>query len=434
MNVILVIQMRFSKKNDSLIFAKRYKETHLPKNIDEIVHRDNEIDNIVYKLLPLMDGHTSSPFAIIGLAGSGKKTVLHFVLEDLQKSAEHDIIVLPVPCIDYSTPAPFFRYLINKMEDHLDKKIKCPSRSVPELISKFAELCTLHKNPIIIIFHEIEYLKDTSIFRYLNRLPESHNIENIQLIISTHKVSSKDSEIDNILRSNHIVFPSYTTKELIDILSLFAEKYIQPKVIEDNVIKMCAAYISSNDGSAHHAISLLNTAGRTAVFKNRSTITEEDIQYALSLSGTINMKQIINSLPTQQVYLLLSSCLAEKISSPYSAKELGFSSPTTSFINKIYKKISEPFNYKPVSPRRVSSLLSELELSGFIQSKTVNSDTPGLRKEISLKIPEDQLFSSLEMNPEIEFSITDIEKILPTLQPIVQERLDYIISLKKRDE
>jgi cell division control protein 6 len=421
------------KPNDSSVFSDRsiLCRGYRPSSIKDIRHRDEQIKEMMSVFERIVYGITDDPVFLKGSPGSGKTIITIQLVNELKKSIEDDVAFIIFdngrlhPSAGVSDSA-ILKSIIKDMERHLGSTLDMPSKSISDLVTKFTELCRLHAGPIIILIKNIEYIKNPSVIPILYRnMKELEGITNVQFIYSTYLFPTKNDGFGSISSDYRktILFPPYSSTELFDILSEKAKKAFKHNAISEDALKLCAAYASQEDGNARNAIDLLYKAGLEADYNNSPTVKPEHVTTAYMNTKNGIITHIISMLPVQQILLLISTYLAEKLSSPFSKEELGFSSPSTSFIYKIYEKVSEYAEYETLSQRRVADIFSMLQELGLVHKKQIRREKAGLRVEVSLPISEDQLISSLKIFPNIS-SICNTEKMITVLQPTIQEWIE----------
>jgi len=97
---------------------------------------------------------------------------------------------------------------------------------------------------------------------------------------------------------------------------------------------------------------------------------------------TDNIVELVKKLPSQTQIVLYSAILLQQ------AKD----SPIyTGELYDIYKGICIKSKFKPLTQRRVSDLLSELDMLGILSSRVISMGRYGRTKELNLSIPESTL-------------------------------------------
>ena len=147
--------------------------------------------------------------------------------------------------------------------------------------------------------------------------------------------------------------------------------------ISKEILEYCSELSSSDHGDARRALDLLRTAGEIC---NGITITKENIDSALKYLQKDRAEEIVSSAPYHM------RCVAAAICSLAIVGEQAWAA--TSAIYKKYTEVLSSDN-KPLSYRRVSDLLVELENSGLVVSRAYSRGRNGYGKEYKLKVSPD---------------------------------------------
>jgi cell division control protein 6 len=174
---------------------------------------------------------------------------------------------------------------------------------------------------------------------------------------------------------------------LRDILAERASEAFQPGVLEEGVLSLCAAHAAREHGDARRALDLLRVAGELAEQEGATRVTLEHVNSAYERVEEDKMSELIRTLPVQSKLLLFGLLLLV---------ERGEERITTGEVYEAYRKVALQKGADLLTPRRVSDLLSELDMLGVVSTKILNSGRYGRTKEILLNLPPYQLRKVLE--------------------------------------
>jgi cell division control protein 6 len=122
----------------------------------------------------------------------------------------------------------------------------------------------------------------------------------------------------------------------------------------------------------------LRVSGELAERKNKLTIDMEDIDEA---EDKIEKDKVLDAVHTQpkqsQLTLLAIFNVCETAESPV----------FTGDIYEIYKEFCHKVGLKPLTQRRISDIIAELDMLGIINAKVISKGRYGRTREIKLGIP-----------------------------------------------
>ena len=208
------------------------------------------------------------------------------------------------------------------------------------------------------------------------------------LITITNNPHVLEDNLDGRVRSSMggemVMFPSYSRKELKEILDRRLSDAFKPDVVEEGVPDYCAELTAEKGGDARKAIDLLRVSGEIANEKE-SKVTTSCVKKALERVEKDWEEEILNDLPGHSAVILgfiaVLTLEKEKISTrelydsyrKAPSEWLGPHAPS----EKILKKLSE---------RRVSGIVNELETAGLISTWNISRGRKGYRKEIKINM------------------------------------------------
>ncbi|ELY97979.1 Cdc6/Cdc18 family protein [Natrialba asiatica] len=216
-----------------------------------------------------------------------------------------------------------------------------------------------------------------------------------------------DPRVKSSLGEEEIVFPPYDANQLRDILQHRSEVAFKDNALSSDVIPLCAAFAAQEHGDARRALDLLRTAGELAERAQAETVVEEHVRKAQDKIELDRVVEVVRTLPTQSKLVLFSIILLEKN---------GVHSINTGEVFNIYKRLCEEIDADVLTQRRVTDLISELDMLGIVNAVVVSKGRYGRTKEISLSVPIDETEAVLLSDSRL----SDIDDI----QPFVQARFE----------
>ncbi|WP_254766267.1 Cdc6/Cdc18 family protein [Salinilacihabitans rarus] len=216
-----------------------------------------------------------------------------------------------------------------------------------------------------------------------------------------------DPRVKSSLGEEEIVFPPYDANQLRDILQHRSEVAFKEGALSPDVIPLCAAFAAQEHGDARRALDLLRTAGELAERAQAETVDEEHVRQAQDKIELDRVVEVVRTLPTQSKIVLFATILLEKN---------GVHNINTGEVYNIYKRLCEEIDADVLTQRRVTDLISELDMLGIVNAVVVSKGRYGRTKEISLSVPLEETEAVLVSDSRL----SDIDDV----QPFVQARFE----------
>ena len=187
-----------------------------------------------------------------------------------------------------------------------------------------------------------------------------------------------DPRVRSSLSEEKMVFPPYNAEQLRDILSQRAGLAFDENVLEPSVIPLCAALAAQEHGDARRALDLLRVAAELAERNHLSAVSESEVVKAKNKIELDCVTEAIRTLPVQSKLVLMGVVLNE---------EKGNAKLTTGDLYETYKELSQCTSVAILTQRRVTDLISELDMLGLIHARVKSFGRGGRTKEIELSVP-----------------------------------------------
>ncbi|WP_232686798.1 Cdc6/Cdc18 family protein [Halobacterium zhouii] len=212
-----------------------------------------------------------------------------------------------------------------------------------------------------------------------------------------------DPRVKSSLGEEEIVFPPYDANQLRDILQHRSEVAFKGDALTEDVIPLCAAFAAQEHGDARRALDLLRTAGELAERDQADLVTEENVRRAQDKIELDRVVEVVRTLPTQSKLVLYAILLLE---------DNGVHNVNTGEVYNIYKTLCDEIDADVLTQRRVTDLISELDMLGIVNAVVVSKGRYGRTKEISLSVPIEETEAVLEADSRLG----DIENVTPFVQ------------------
>lgn len=370
------IEQRHIFNNKNALQAS-YKPKH-------ILHRENEIHDIASILAPALRQELPSNVFIYGKTGTGKTSVITWIGEQLGQKANEISIDMKFVYVNIKldrvadTEYRLFAHLGELFGEHI------PATGLPtsQVFDMFKNAIERQKSTIIIVLDEIDRLISKTgddVLYNLTRLNATLQYSKICIIGITNNLNfldSLDSRVKSSLSEEEILFKPYNALQLQDILKTRSQIAFCQGSVTDSVINKCAAHAAREHGDARKALDLLRVAGEIAERKNKNVVTLDHVDLAESKIDFDRIVETVKAQPKQSQAVLLSILHS-------STREV-----TTGEVYTGYTKICHNSKLSPLTQRRVSDLISELDMLGIINANTKSLGRHGRTRIISIHLPE----------------------------------------------
>ncbi|AGB14656.1 orc1/cdc6 family replication initiation protein [Halovivax ruber XH-70] len=326
-----------------------------------------------------------------------------------ESTPTHPLADTPFDSIDAVTER------IEELEDDRDSFEEVPMTGWPtdRVYSVFFDAVDYSERVVVIMLDEIDKLVEKSGDDTLYNLSRMNSeLENSRVSIMGISNDLKftdflDPRVKSSLGEEEIVFPPYDANQLRDILQHRSDVAFKGDALSPDVIPLCAAFAAQEHGDARRALDLLRTAGELAERSQTDTIVEDHVRQAQDKIELDRVVEVVRTLPTQSKLVLFSIIMLE---------QNGVHSINTGEVYNIYKRLCQELDTDVLTQRRVTDLISELDMLGIVNAVVVSKGRYGRTKEISLSVPLEET----EVVLRSDSRLSDIDDV----QPFVQARFD----------
>ncbi|MFB6143325.1 MAG: Cdc6/Cdc18 family protein [Halorientalis sp.] len=444
----------------------------------KLPHREEQINNMATILVTALRGDTPSNILIYGKTGTGKTASAKFVSEELETTSQKYEVPCEVQYINCEVTDTQYRVLAQLANKFIDKNrqaiddqighledLRDRAETDPAVLEETSSLATLgdhpdpgtiaevadvedriaaleadrdgfedvpmtgwptdrvyssffdavdyHERVVVIMLDEIDKLVEKSGDDTLYNLSRMNN-ELQKSRVSIMGISNDlkftdflDPRVKSSLGEEEIVFPPYDANQLRDILQHRAEVAFETGALTEDVIPLCAAFAAQEHGDARRALDLLRTAGELAERDQTERVEEDHVRQAQEKIELDRVVEVVRTLPTQSKLVLFAIILLEKN---------GVQNTNTGEVYNVYKRLCGEIDADVLTQRRVTDLISELDMLGIVNAVVVSKGRYGRTKEISLSVPIDETEAVLMSDSRLG----DMEDV----QPFVQARFD----------
>jgi len=370
--------------SEGVIFANKevLRPTYIP---EKLPHRKNQIKGLANTLSAALKGETPSNLLIYGKTGTGKTATVKYVskeLEEMGKKMGSNCSLLYINSEVFDTQYRVFAYLARVFNKHVPM-IGWPTDMV---YSEFKSGIDTENRCVIVVLDEVDKLatKGDGALYNLSRINSELNNAKVSMIGISNDLTFTgllDPRVRSSLGEEEIIFPPYTADQLQNILGERAKKAFNDSVMDNTVIPLCAAFAAQEHGDARRALDLLRVSGEIAERAKSDVVTEEHVRLASKRIEANRIVEVIKTLPLQSKIVLNSVLLLNR-----ERNKRRFSSGE---VYNMYRRLCNHLGMEALTQRRVTDLVSELDILGLINAVIISKGRYGRTKEISLSVPEE---------------------------------------------
>jgi cell division control protein 6 len=353
-------------------------------NPGTILHRESQIKELAKILAPSLRGERPSNVFIYGKTGTGKTLVVQHTLEQLSRvAAGREVPITPIylNCKMKKVADTQYRLIAHITRATFNENLPITGLPTEEIYAAFVRAADSKKQVILLVLDEIDQLMERDgddLLYNLTRLNTELRNAQISLIgISNNAnvVSMLDPRVKSSLAQEELFFPPYNALQIQDILRQRAKDAFIEGAIAPGVLEKCAAYAARDHGDARRAIELLRVAAELAERAEAIQLTTTHLDQAEHKIETDRIFEIIKTQPQQYQAVLYSMySICSKKQHPVFTGE----------VYEYYQALGTRIGLRPLTQRRVSDIVSELDMLGIINAKVISKGRYGRTREIAL--------------------------------------------------
>ena len=384
---------------------------HLRHNFrpHQLPHRQDEIEKISYNLWEALKGHIPSNMTLYGVTGAGKTAVTDYVCHHLKvkgQTMNRQVESIMVNCRQIDTQYRVLSHIGNLLlEDHERDEIPFTGWPTDRVFNELIRRMDRQGGVFVIVLDEIDHLVrkagDDLLYNLtsMNSSLQSARACVIGISNDLKFTDFLDPRVRSRLGQLDVLFKPYDAEQLQDILRQRAENGLNENVLGAGVIELCAALAAQEHGDARCALDLLRISAEKAEQSGDETVNQNHVRVAQSQIESDQMTPVIASLPSQQKLVLAAVILNERN---------GLRNVQTGQVYDIYRQACKHIRQNPLTQRRISGLISNLDMLGLVTARTVSKGRYGRSKEINSSIPNNinaqEIMTTAEEEMRLVFS------------------------------
>lgn len=357
---------------------------------EAITHRGAEIAKIAKILAPCLHLNKPSNLFLYGKTGTGKTLSVRHIIQQIGEITSKNNICLKIIYINCKlkkvTDTEY--RLIAQISRELGKDIPPTGLPTDEVYKTFYETIDQDKQLLLLVLDEIDQLVkkigDDVLYNLTRINTELKNAQISIIGISNDLVfaDNLDPRVKSSLSEEEIVFRPYNALQIQDILKERANAAFKKETLSGGVIEKCAAYAAREHGDARRALELLRISGELAEREGRQNVELNHIDEANEKMEKDRVMEIVLAQPKQ-----FQATLYSIISVTPKTND----SASTGTIYEFYRELCAKTGLRPLTQRRVSDIIAELDMFGVVNARVKSKGRYGRTREITLALQRDML-------------------------------------------
>ena len=394
----------FLKRESFFVDKSVLSSSYLP---DEVLYREEQLQEVANILAPALRQEKPSNLFIYGKTGTGKTLSIKHIIQSMSSIAKKNDISLRciyINCKLKKVADTEYR-LIAQIIRELGGDVPATGLPTDEVYHTFYSLLESKEQLLILILDEIDQLVKKAgdeILYNLTRINTELRASQVSILgISNDLVFADhlDPRVKSSLSEEELIFPPYNALQLQDILRGRAKEAFREGTIEPGVIEKCAAYAAREHGDARRALELLRVAGELAERSSTPSVALSHIDGAEDKIERDRIVDVVQAHPRQfqaTLYAIISFC-ESKSGALYTGE-----------IYSLYQSFCSRLGLRPLTQRRLSDIVAELDMLGIINARVLSKGRYGRTREIGLSLAP-ELVAKIKKVLEHELGVRDTE-------------------------
>jgi cell division control protein 6 len=356
---------------------------------NQIHFRDSQIKGVAQVLSPALTGHKPSNLLIYGKTGTGKTVVTKYVLNRLKEKSRTTDSKVRTTYINTRIASTEYR-ILSELATSIEITLPFTGLSLSEAFNRITTKIREDSLKTLFILDEVDFMVKSSGDNLLYEFTRANESLTDNAFITLVGISndlkfkeSLDPRVLSSLNEEEIVFSPYSVDELRAILHERIEMAFVKERVSEAAVNLCAGMAAGEHGDARRAVDLLRVAGELAEREGADFVLDSHVREASKSIERDRVLEAIQSLPIHGKLTLFAVSYFKE-------------AENTGHVYAKYIELAKQLGLEPLTQRRVSGLLSELDLLGLVSAPVVSKGRMGRSKKIRLEVPQQVVETSLK--------------------------------------
>jgi cell division control protein 6 len=354
---------------------------------ERLPFREQEENAVAQVLSTVFRSARPSNLLLFGEPGTGKTAVVKKVVERLSNKARELNSGVQAINVNAKGASTAYKVLFEIAEElglnqDQDKTRQVPftGLSIGEATSRLLQFIQKKKIGLILVIDEIDSLVDKSgddiLYSFTRANQQITKGGFVSLIGISNSLDFKDKldpRVRSSLSEEEMIFNPYSIEQLRQILNERSKIAFTGGAITDAAINLCSAMAGREHGDARKAMTLLRVAAEIAERQSASKVDEKHVRAAQEKIERDLPYELLKNQPTHMKLVILAIAKSKD----------GF----TGDVYDTYSSLCKEVDQDPLTQRRVTQMISQLDLLGLVATDVINQGRYGRSQKIRIKIP-----------------------------------------------